>query len=101
VTLHVSSYNWQLILKDQCVINSGTVDDENFERFGKIWFKDSPIKIEMTESDRLDLKFSTDAELQIFPSDEEDDDPEVSLKLPDEQWWDFDFDRGWHKNSDN
>ena len=96
MTVHVSSYNWRLMLENQCVLNSDTVTDENFEIIGKQWIIGNPVFIEMIESNKLELSFSTETILQIFPSDEEDDDAEVSLKLPDGQWWEFDFDLGWH-----
>ena len=98
MTLHVSSYNWRLMLEKKCALNSDTVTDENFDTIGKQWIVGNPVFIEMTESDKLELSFSTEAILQIFPSDEEDDDAEVSLKLPDGQWWEFDFDLGWHQS---
>ena len=78
------------------MLNSDTVTDENFEIIGKQWIIGNPVFIEMIESNKLELSFSTETILQIFPSDEEDDDAEVSLKLPDGQWWEFDFDLGWH-----
>ena len=96
MTLHVSSYNWRLMLQKQCVLNSDTVTDENFDTIGKQWIVGNPVFIEVIDSDKLELSFSKEAILQIFPTDEEDDDSEVSLKLPNGQRWDFDFDLGWH-----
>lgn len=98
MTLHISSYNWRLMINRQRAIDSDTVNDENFASVGKKWIVGNPVFIKETETNTLELVFSTKAILEVFPTDKEEDEAEVSFKLPCGQWWQFNFGLGWHQS---
>ncbi|MEO9970474.1 MAG: hypothetical protein ABJG15_11795 [Hyphomonadaceae bacterium] len=99
MTLHVSSYNWQLYLDGRASLNADTVDDLNFAALVKPWFQNGlfPNFVEL-DSQVLKLEFSDATILQISQIDAEDTDDEIEVMLPDGKWWGFRFGKGWSKS---
>jgi len=101
LTLHVSSYYWQFIAENQCVLSSDTVDDENFTFSGKQWLVGNAVEITRSASNSVKLTFTPNACLQVFRTHEEDPDPEIEIRTPNSQWWKFDFEHGWQLSTDS
>ena len=96
LTLHIAADNWRLHVDGQCVLNAGNVTDENFKLHGPHWFlgQKVPVFVEKT-SDVLKLRFSPSVDLLVYPNSFDVDESEVSIKLPDGSYYDFDFQCGW------
>ena len=96
LTLHISSYNWQLYLDGRASLNARTVDDLGFTGLVEPWFQGGlfPNFVEL-DSQALNLEFSDATVLQVSQTNAEDPDDDINVKLPDGTWWGFRFGKGW------
>ena len=79
-------------------MNAETVDDSQIEKYSRLWTTGQRVSFCETIVDTFGLQFCSGAKLEVFPTDAEDSDSEITIRQSDGSYYSFDFHRGWYLN---